>query len=113
MTATTLRIAVGTSGKGTIDHHFGQAEVFSIYAVDSTGSRLTETRAIADHAQGDEDRRATIVRMLADCRMLLVFKVGEAPKTLLAGAGIDATDAYAGQPVETALAAAFKARTGA
>lgn len=111
MTAPTLRIAAATSGKGTIDHHFGQAEVFSIYEVDGGGARLTGTRAIASHAQGGEDRRATIVRMLADCQMLLVFKVGEAPKTLLAGAGIEATDAYADQPVATALAAAFAART--
>ena len=51
-----------------------------------------------------EERRATIVRILADCRMLLVEKVGEAPKQLLADAGIEATDTFRGKPVDDALA---------
>lgn len=106
---TGLRIAVGGDENGRVDQHFGQTETFLIYDVDTAGSRLAERRRIADHAQEGEDRRATIVRMLGDCRMLLVVKVGEAPKKLLAGAGIDATDAYGDQPVETALAAAFAA----
>lgn len=112
-TPATIRIAVGTSGQGTIDQHFGQAEIFAVYEVNGSGSRLSGNRTLADHAQGGEDRRATIVRMLADCHMLLVMRVGEAPKKLLAGAGIEATDAYAGQPVETALATAFTTRNRA
>ncbi|TWA70177.1 nitrogen fixation protein NifB [Azospirillum brasilense] len=100
-----LLVAVGGAEDGLIDQHFGQADGFLVYALEGGGGRLLEWRSIQAHALGGEDRRATIVRMLGDCRMLLVAKVGEAPRKLLADAGIDATDRYAGQPVTATLAA--------
>jgi len=99
-----IRIAVAGSEGGAVDQHFGQAEEFLIFEIAAGTPRLAERRAIAAHAQGDEDRRDTIVRMLADCKALLVAKIGVAPKEKLAAAGIDATDAHANKPVEAALA---------
>jgi hypothetical protein len=42
--------------------------------------------------------------ILHDCRVLLIEKVGEAPKKLLADAGIDAIDKFKGRDIEAALA---------
>jgi predicted Fe-Mo cluster-binding NifX family protein len=94
-------IAVAGTEGGAVDQHFGQVEDLLIYE----GDRLIDRRGIAAHAQGDEDRRETILRMLQDCRALLVVKIGSAPQAKLAAAGIDATAAYAGQPIQVALAA--------
>lgn len=99
-----FRVAAGGTDGGLIDQHFGQAEEFLVYGVDVNGSRLLERRRIDAHAETGEDRRTTIVRMLRDCRSLLVAKVGAAPQKMLAEAGIDATDRYAGKPVAEALA---------
>ena len=61
-----------------------------------------EKREIDQLALPDEERRTTIVRILADCRVLLVEKVGEAPKKLLADAGVDAIDKFKGRDIEGA-----------
>ncbi|WP_109120654.1 NifB/NifX family molybdenum-iron cluster-binding protein [Azospirillum sp. TSO22-1] len=99
-----FRVAVGGTEGGLIDQHFGQAEEFLIYGVDTASARLLERRRIDAHAEDGEDRRATIIRMLKDCRTLLVAKVGAAPRQMLAEAGIEASDRYAGKPVDAALA---------
>ncbi|TWA56458.1 nitrogen fixation protein NifB [Azospirillum baldaniorum] len=101
---TGILIAVGGAEDGLIDQHFGQAEEFLVYVLEPGGARLIERWCIAVHSRGGEDRRATIVRMLGGCRALLVAKVGEAPRKLLADAGIEATDRFAGRSVEAALA---------
>ena len=82
-----LRIAVAGSDGGKVDQHFGQAECFLIYDVGASGAVLAESRSISAHAIGDEDRRDTIVRMLADCSDLLVARIGPMPQAKLAAAG--------------------------
>jgi len=103
----TLKIAVAGRDGSTINEHFGQADGFLIYDVDESGARLQERREIASHAQGDEDRRDTIRRMLGDCRALLVQRVGEAPKEMMAKVGVDANALYAGKPVLDSLLAYY------
>jgi hypothetical protein len=65
---------------------------------------LIEKRVIDQLALPDEERRPTIVRILRDCSVLLIEKVGEAPKKLLADAGIDAIDKFKGREIDCALA---------
>jgi lactoylglutathione lyase len=105
MSEETIRIAVGGTQGGAVDQHFGQAAEFLIYDVTVDGVHLLDRRGVDAHAQDGEDRRDTIVRMLGDCQALLVAKIGPVPQAKLAAAGIVATDAYAGQPIETALLA--------
>jgi|GEM_PF-21071 len=100
-----LRVAVAGKKGGSVDQHFGQAETFLIYDVTAAGPALAESRSISDHAQGNEDRRDTIVRMLADCSDLLVARIGPMPAAKLAAAGINASDAFAEKPVAESLAA--------
>jgi lactoylglutathione lyase len=105
-----LRIAVASSSGNRIDQHFGQTEIFRVYDVSAGSIVHLEDRDIANHAQGDEDRRDTICRMLADCRVLLVAKIGIAPQEKLAGVGVEASDLYAGKAVDAALADVYAAK---
>ena len=106
-----LRIAVATRDGTRVDLHFGHAEAFAIYDVDVAGPRPVETRVIADHALSEEeDTRETIYRMIADCKILLVAKVGAAPQEALAAIGIEATNMHAGKGVEEALAEVYAAK---
>ena len=111
--AASLRIAVASRDGARVDQHFGQAEEFLVYEVTAIGPTLVETRAIAAHARGEEDPRDTICRMLADCPVLLVAKIGPNPQEKLAGAGIQASDRHAGQGIDAALAEVFAAKTAA
>lgn len=109
-----LLVAVAGTPGGRIDKHFGQAEDFLIYAQGAAGPQLLETRSVTAHEQpGDEDRRDTICRMLADCRVLLVAKIGPVPQERLAGIGIEATDLHAGKEVESTVADIFAAKAAA
>ena len=49
--------------------------------------------------------------MLADCKVLLVAKIGPVPAAKLGDAGIEAIDAHVGKPIETALAEVFAEKT--
>lgn len=111
---TPLLIAVAGTEGGRIDKHFGQAEDFLIYRQGTEGPELVERRSVIAHEQpGDEDRRDTICRMLADCRVLLVAKIGPVPQERLAGIGIEATDLYAGKDVQPTLVDMFAAKEAA
>ncbi len=99
----TLRVAVAGKEGGRVDKHFGAVEIFLIYDLSAVDHKLVERREIDRLALPDEERRATIVRILADCRVLLVEKVGEAPKKLLSEAGVDALDKFKGRDIEAAL----------
>lgn len=106
-----LRVAIASRDGARIDQHFGQADAFLVYEVNEIGPTLLETRAIADHARGEEDPRDTICRMLADCPVLLVAKIGPNPQEKLAGAGIEASDLHVGKDIVTALAEVFTTKT--
>ena len=99
-----LRMAVASRDGLRVDQHFGQAEEFLVYDVAADAARLVETRKVAAHAQGDEDPRQTVMRLLADCKVLLVAKIGPTPQEQLAAIGIEATDLHKGRPIPAALA---------
>ena len=105
-----LRIAVSSRDETKIDKHFGQSDEFLVFDVTAGGAVLVERRDVVGHAQGDEDARDTICRMLSDCRLLLVAKIGVAPQEKLAGAGIEASDLHVGKTVDAALAEAYAAK---
>jgi lactoylglutathione lyase len=105
-----LRIAVSSRDGSKIDKHFGQSEEFLVFDVAADGAVLIERRDVASQARGDEDPRDTICRMLADCRMLLVAKIGVAPQEKLADAGIEASDLHVGKAVDAALAEVYAAK---
>jgi lactoylglutathione lyase len=109
--ANALRIAVASKDNVRVDAHFGHAEVFLIYDVDARGSNLLERREVASNALPDEDPRETIYRLLSDCKLLLVAKIGVTPQEQLASRGVEASNLYAGKAIDTALAEVFASRS--
>ncbi len=106
-----LRIAVATREGQRVDLHFGHAEVFTIFDVGPDGPRHVETREVANHQRDEnEDKRDTIYRMIADCKVLLVAKIGAAPQEALSAIGIEATNLYAGKAVDFALRELYAAK---
>ena len=109
-----LRVAVATREGQRVDLHFGHADSFTVYDLVSSGPRLVATRVVAEHALNEEeDPRDTIYRMIADCKVLLVAKIGGAPQEALAALGIEATNMYAGKNVDLALRELFDAKKAA
>jgi lactoylglutathione lyase len=109
-----LRVAVATREGQRVDLHFGHADHFAIYDLDACGIRHLETRVVAEHAlDEEEDPRDTIYRMIGDCTILLVAKIGAAPQEALSALGIEATNMYAGKGVETALRELYDAKKAA
>jgi lactoylglutathione lyase len=106
-----LRVAVASRRGERIDLHFSAAAEFMVFDVTGAGAALIGRRDIASHARPeDETERNTVCRMLADCKVLLVEKVGPNPQEMLAGVGIEATNLYAGKPVAEALSELYAAK---
>jgi len=91
-------VAVATKDQRQIDLHFGHADRFHVYRLDSSGPVFVELRDVEHYCQGgygDEDKREAILRALADCSALFVAKAGDGPKARLRAAGIEPVDDYA------------------
>jgi lactoylglutathione lyase len=109
-----IRIAVASREGDRIDQHFGHAKEFIVYDVGAAGPALIGRRAVDAFAENeDEDPREVILRMLADCKVLLVAKIGPTPQEQMAAIGVEASDMYAGKSVESALAQVFAEKAAA
>lgn len=106
--ARTIRVAVASGDGATVDLHFGQTEDFMIFDVGAAGGSLQERRNVAERALEGENSRDTVCRILADCSVLLVSKIGISPQEKLAQAGIAALDLHAGKTIEAALAEIYR-----
>ena len=85
---------------------------FTIYDVDAAGPHWSR-RASSPSTPHDEDEdpRDTIYRMIADCKVLLVAKIGVAPQEELAALGIEAaTNMHAGKECRGRARARFTPR---
>ena len=86
------RVAIGTHSGVRVSEHFGQATRFEIWEVRPEGSRLVETRVNrpacgsgSDHA--DEMMDASVAA-IADCRAVVVARIGECALTRLDKLGV-------------------------
>jgi predicted Fe-Mo cluster-binding NifX family protein len=99
------KIAVTTSTGDTVDVHFGQADNFSIYTVDSESGKytLSEKRVIdktyipekmlPNHECSCNDARAEyIAKLLADCTYVVTGKIGNRQYSNLLRYGISALE---------------------
>lgn len=75
------RVAVATSDGVTVNEHFGKANFFRIYELDSSGYRYVEARDAVEacqhvrtHSETDFDR---VIALLSDCKALFVQKIGQ------------------------------------
>jgi len=110
------KIAVTTSAGDTVDVHFGQADNFSIYTVDSESGAYTfsEKRIIDEVDLHDGNQQQSnhgcscngekvvyIAKLLSDCAYLLTGKIGNRPHSILLGYGISTLEAP--YPLEYAI----------
>lgn len=92
-----ILVAVATKGGGLVNQHFGHAKEFQVYEVDGTEVRFISHRKVDHYCQGGYGEAATfdnIVKTIADCKAVLVAKIGESPKEKLLQAGIETVEAY-------------------
>ncbi|MBB4199523.1 hypothetical protein CCR94_01310 [Rhodoblastus sphagnicola] len=86
------RVAIGTHSGVRVSEHFGQATRFEIWEVRSEGSRLVETRVNRPACGSGDDRADEImdasVAAVADCRAVVVARIGECALTRLGKLGI-------------------------
>jgi nitrogen fixation protein NifB len=92
-----ILVAVATKGGGLVNQHFGHVKEFQIYEVDGNEVRFVSHRKIDQYCQGGYGEEATadnIMKSIADCKAVLVSKIGNCPKEKLHEAGIQTVEAY-------------------
>jgi nitrogen fixation protein NifB len=92
-----ILVAVATKGGGVVNQHFGHAREFMIYEVDATGARFVGHRKLEQYCQGgygEDDALDGILTAIADCKAVLVSKIGECPLKSLQKAGIQVVQSY-------------------
>jgi nitrogen fixation protein NifB len=90
-------VAVATKGGGMVNQHFGHAKEFQIFEVDANEAKFVGHRKIDQYCQGGYGEDATleyVIQAIADCKAILVSKVGECPKAELREAGLQVVEAY-------------------
>jgi nitrogen fixation protein NifB len=81
-------VAVATMEGVLVNQHLGQASSFQIWGENESGGyKLFEVRQ-APVSGGGKNRWMHMVRMLRDCRAILVNDLGESPKEMLKKSGI-------------------------
>ncbi|MEW5911108.1 MAG: radical SAM protein [Thermodesulfobacteriota bacterium] len=81
-------VAVASREGTLVNLHLGQAAEFQIWGPALGGFALLETRP-APPAGGGELRWKELAESLADCRHVLVSGIGETPRAVLAGFGVE------------------------
>ncbi|MDB9445441.1 nitrogenase cofactor biosynthesis protein NifB [Anabaena sp. CS-542/02] len=92
-----ILVAVATKGGGLVNQHFGHAKEFQIYEVDGNQVSFVGHRRIDQYCQGGFGEEATfehIMAAIADCKAILVSKIGNCPQEKLQAAGIQTVEAY-------------------
>ncbi|MBD2438741.1 nitrogenase cofactor biosynthesis protein NifB [Nostoc sp. FACHB-110] len=92
-----ILVAVATKGGGLVNQHFGHVKEFQVYEVDGHEVRFISHRKIDQYCQGGYGEAATaenIMKTIADCKAVLVSKIGNCPKEKLLTAGIQTVEAY-------------------
>jgi nitrogen fixation protein NifB len=92
-----ILVAVATKGGGIVNQHFGHAKEFQIFEVDANEAKFVGHRKVDEYCQGGYGEDATleyVIKAIADCKAVLVSKVGECPKAELREAGLIVVEAY-------------------
>jgi predicted Fe-Mo cluster-binding NifX family protein len=100
-----IRVAIGTHSGARVSEHFGQATRFEIWEVRPDGWRLLETRVNRPACGAGCDRADELmdasVASVADCRAVVVARIGECALNRLDTLGILAFETN--DPVEATV----------
>ena len=87
-----VRVAIGTHNGLRVSEHFGHATRFEIWEVSPNGARLVESRVNRPSCGVGSDRADELmdasVATVADCRAVVVARIGECALTRLDRLGI-------------------------
>lgn len=75
-----LQVAIATRDGVAVTEHFGSAARFDIWRLDGPAPRLIETRrnvAACGHPDAPGDAMDASVALVADCRAVVVTRIGE------------------------------------
>ncbi|KYC38797.1 nitrogen fixation protein NifB [Scytonema hofmannii PCC 7110] len=92
-----ILVAVATKGGGLVNQHFGHAKEFQVYEVDGHAVRYVGHRKVDHYCQGGYGEKATlenIIQSIADCKAVMVSKIGDGPKEKLQNLGVQVYEAY-------------------
>ncbi len=92
-----ILVAVATKGGGLVNQHFGHAKEFMVYEVGAESVRFVGHRKIDQYCQSGYGEDATleyVIKAIADCKAVLVSKIGHCPKDKLNAAGLEVVEAY-------------------
>jgi predicted Fe-Mo cluster-binding NifX family protein len=87
------RVAVASSDGKFVNRHFGQAEQFLIFEISEGNHKYVETRSTAplcNDQEHSDDRLAGIVKLISDCQVVLVARIGPGALSGLQSQGIQA-----------------------
>jgi predicted Fe-Mo cluster-binding NifX family protein len=90
-----MLIAVASKDGREINQHFGHAERFLIYDVDSADARLVDEKKVERYCTYDQDhpQRAHLMKAIADalsgCSAVVCAQIGQGPQMELETLGID------------------------
>ncbi len=87
------RVAVASRDRVMVHQHFGRATHFQIYDLEGGGFRFVETRENIPSCEPGSGRQAgesheRVVRLLADCRVVLVARIGPGARDVLLTNGL-------------------------
>ena len=110
-----LLFAVATKGGGRINEHFGHAREFQVYEVGAKGIAFVGHRKVEQYCLGGFGEDATldgVIAALEGVSFVLCAKIGDCPKDMLKAAGVEASDKWAFEYIETSLAEAYREKFG-
>ena len=89
-----VRVAVASKDGVMVHQHFGRATHFQIYDLDEAGFQFVETRENTPSCHFDQtaegESHEPVVRLLADCRIVLVARIGPGATQVLRSRGLTA-----------------------
>ncbi len=110
-----LLFAVATKGGGRVNEHFGHAREFQVYEVGAKGIAFVGHRKVEQYCLGGFGEDATldgVIAALEGVSFVLCAKIGDCPKDMLKAAGVEASDKWAFEYIETSLAEAYREKFG-
>ncbi len=113
--AQSFLFAVATKGGGRVNEHFGHAREFQVYEVGAKGIEFVGHRKVEQYCLGGFGEDATldgVIAALEGVSFVLCAKIGDCPKDMLKAAGIEASDDWAFEYIETSLAEAYRGKFG-
>jgi nitrogen fixation protein NifX len=101
---TAIKVAFATTDMLHVNQHFGSAQSFAIYAVDTEHSQLLEAAQFGELAQdGNEDKLSVKIQLLDGCTAVYCQAVGASAIKQILAHGIQPVKVHEGCQIKNLL----------